>query len=213
MTTVAPRAESRRRISVRAPITGVVLVLIVVLGTYWGYQKAFGVGGGSDEAASDDCATTTTTTATTAPTTSTTTSAASGSVQPAGAITTIVTATPSPSSSALVLSPGDFEVNVYNATLRRGLANDTAALLRDRGFVVDSVQNDPLDAEIPGIAQIRAARSDLPEVRLLLQHVPGAVVVPDGREGTSVDLVLGETFVALGDPALVTPVPIDTPRC
>ena len=95
----------------------------------------------------------------------------------------------------------------------RGLANNTAAVLRERGFDISAVGNDPLEAIIPEVAQIRAARADMPEVRLLIQHIPGAVIVADGRTDSTVDLVIGEAFVALGDPATVTPVPIATPRC
>lgn len=204
--------RDRRRMSVRAPITGLVLVLIVVLGTYWGWQKAFG--NDVNDAASAGCETTTaaTTTSTTTPGTTPPTSTQT-TVAPAGVVTTLPTTPTAPPTDGSVLLPADVNVNVYNSTAKRGLANDTAAVLRERGFVVRDVGNDPLEAVIVEVAQIRAARADLPEVRLLMQHIPGAVIVADGRTNSTVDLVIGEAFVALGDPATVTPVPIETPRC
>jgi hypothetical protein len=199
--------DERRRVSLRAPITGLVLVLIVVFGTYYGWQAAFGESQ-SDDVASG-CVTTPATTATT--TTTPVTTAAATTVAPAGVVTTLPTTTAPP--AGVFLLPADVTVNVYNATLRRGLANNTAAVLRERGFDVSAVGNDPLDAVIPEVAQIRASRVDLPEVMLLVQHVPGAVIIADGRASSTVDLVIGEAFTALGDPATVTPVPIETPRC
>jgi hypothetical protein len=210
-TEVAER--ERRRVPIRAPLTGLVLVLIIVFGTYYGWQAAFGVN--DLGAAADGCATTPSTTATTTTTTPGTTPPTTTTVAviPAAAVTTMPATTTVPPTDPNVLNPADVTVNVYNATVRRGLANNTAALLRERGFHISAVQNDPLEATIPGVAEIRAATVDSAEVRLLAQHVPGAVVVADSRTDSSVDLVLGETFVALGDPATVTPVPIATPRC
>lgn len=212
--------RERRRIPMRAPLTGLVLVLIIVFGTYYGWQAAFGVN--DIGAAADGCettapaTTTTTTAATTTPGTTPPTTTATVAVIPAGVVTTVPSAPPTtttPPADGSFLLPGDITVNVYNAGDRQGLANNTAAVLRERGFDVSAVGNDPLEATIPEVAQIRASRADLPEVLLLIQHIPGAVIVADGRTGSSVDLVIGDTFVALGDPATVTPVPIDTPRC
>jgi hypothetical protein len=110
-----------------------------------------------------------------------------------------------------VLSPEDVTVNVYNATVRQGLANNTAAELRTRGFDISKVENDPLEKTILGVAEVRAASADMPEVQLVMQHVPGAVFVADARTDKTVDVVLGETFEFLADPTLVTPVPIASP--
>jgi hypothetical protein len=118
-----------------------------------------------------------------------------------------------PTTAGAFLLPSDVTVNVYNATGKRGLAINTAAILKDRGFTVGAVDNDPLEQSIPDVAQIRAASVDQPEVRLLIQHVPGAVVAVDDRTNTTVDLVLGDAFNALGPVENVTPVPIETPRC
>ena len=205
--------RERRRLPIRAPLTGLVLVLIIVLGTYYGWQNAFG--SGETGAASDGCETTPAATTTTpgATTPGTTAPPTTSVVVPAAAVTTVPPTTTTPPSAGTVLLPGDVTVNVYNATIRRGLANNTAAVLRERGFDISDVGNDPLEAVIPEVAQLRAASADLPEVRLLSQHIPGAVIIDDNRTSSTVDLVIGETFVALGDPATVTPVPLATPRC
>lgn len=202
--------RERHRIPIRAPLTGLVLVLIIVFGTYWGWHSAFG---SDNEAIGSGCQTTSaTTTATTSATTSPVTPpATTGTVAPAGVVTTLPPTTTTPPSG--VLLPGDVTVNVLNSTDIRGIANNTAAVLRERGFKISLVGNDKLGVDIPEVAQIRAARADMPEVRLLIQHIPGAVIVADGRTDSTVDLVIGEAFVALGDPATVTPVPIETPHC
>ncbi len=109
--------------------------------------------------------------------------------------------------------PDAVEVNVYNATSRPGLAANTAAGLRNRGFTVLDIDNAPPEDLVVEAAQIRASVADSPQVRLLVQHVPGAVVVADGRLDGTVDLVIGDAFTALGDPALVTPVPLPSPDC
>src|SRR5579859_2735457 len=49
------------------------------------------------------------------------------------------------------------KVNVYNSTDRHGLAAATAALLKQRGFTVLKVTNDPLKANLTVSAQIRGA--------------------------------------------------------
>lgn len=217
-------AGSRRRIGLKAPITGLVLICLVAFASYWGWQRAFG-----DSAAvsveTDGCATVTptppplatTTAATTAPSTSPPTVVAVDAHFVAATTTTTTpavspSATPTPTGPA-VLEPVDVDVNVYNATARPGLAANTAAVLRDRGFTVLDVNNAPADDLVTSVAEIRAATAASPQVLLLVQHVPGAVIVPDGRADASIDLVLGDAFTSLGDPALVTPVPLPSRSC
>lgn len=208
--------RERRRIGLRAPITGLVLVGLVVYGGYTGWERAFG-DAETTTAASPDCEPTTTVTTTSAPVDpgGTPPAVTTPPAAPAGATTPVVppATTAAPSTPGLVLLPEQVTVNVYNATERRGLAINTAAVLKDRGFTIDLIQNDPLEEVIAEPAKIRASSADAPEVRLLAQHVPGVVVVADGRASSTIDLVLGEGFSALGDPALVTPVPIASPRC
>lgn len=215
MTQNAETAEPpRRRIGLKAPITGLVLILLVAYGANWGWQRAFG-GDTTDDVASPDC---TTSPATTTPVPPPTTDPAAMAVVGAAATTPVApappatTTAPAPTGPA-VLMPDAVEVNVYNATARPGLAANTAAGLRDRGFTVLDIDNAPPEDIVAEPAQIRASVADSPPVRLLVQHVPGAVVVADGRLDGTVDLVIGEAFTALGDPALVTPVPLPSPDC
>lgn len=220
-------AVPRRRFSVRAPITGLILIGLVVFASYWGWQRAFGEA--VPEAVSTGCPTPTATTATSAPATSAVSAAGaapfhlsvsgltslrlSGArLHDAASTTPAVTPTPTATTPAY-LAAEDVVVNVYNATSRPGLAANTAAVLRDRGFDVGDVSNAAADDLVPEVAQIRGATAETPSVRLLVQHVPGAVVVPDGRSDDTVDLVLGDQFESLGDPTLVTPVPIPSSSC
>lgn len=217
-------APTRRRIGLKAPITGLVLILVVVFGANWGWQRAFG-DGPTDDVASPDCTTTTpTTTSVPPPTTDPAALAVAAAVTTPAAPpptapppTTPAPTTPVPTTSTptgpAILMPAAVEVNVYNATARPGLAANTAAGLRDRGFTVLDIDNAPPEDVVAEVAQIRASIADSPQVRLLLQHVPGAVVVPDGRLDATVDLVIGDAFTALGDPATVTPVPLPDPSC
>lgn len=202
----------RRGIGLKAPITGLVLILLVAFGANWGWQRAFG-DEATDAVASPDC---TPTPATTTPVPPPTTDPAAIAVIGVAATTPlppVPPATTPPPTGAAVLMPDAVEVNVYNATARPGLAANTAAGLRDRGFTVLDVENAPPEDLVAEPAQIRASLADSPQVRLLVQHVPGAVVVADGRLDGTVDLVIGDAFTALGDPALVTPVPLPSPVC
>lgn len=205
----------RRRIGLKAPITGLVLILLVAYGANWGWQRAFG-GNETNDVASPDC---TTAPATTTPVPPPTTDPAALAVVGVAATTPVApvppaTTAPAPTPTGPpVLLPAAVEVNVYNATARPGLAANTAAGLRDRGFTVLDIDNAPPEDLVAEPAQIRASVADSPQVRLLVQHVPGAVVVADGRLDGTVDLVIGDAFTALGDPTLVTPVPLPSPDC
>jgi hypothetical protein len=93
--------------------------------------------------------------------------------------------------------PGYFALNVFNATDRDDLAADTAALLKQRGFAVDQVTNDPLRSDLAIPAQVRGAQANMDELREVAAEVPGAQIVTDDRHDSSVDLVLGAGFTAL----------------
>ncbi|NED95882.1 LytR C-terminal domain-containing protein [Phytoactinopolyspora alkaliphila] len=90
--------------------------------------------------------------------------------------------------------PEEIELNVYNATSRSGLAQQVASQMRDRGFTIMDVDNDPLGATIEGSAEVRAHPEHEIAASLVATMVPGAVLVPDERENATVDLVLGENF-------------------
>ncbi|NED99265.1 LytR C-terminal domain-containing protein [Phytoactinopolyspora halotolerans] len=90
--------------------------------------------------------------------------------------------------------PEEIEVNVYNATDRGGLARDVAGTLRDRGFAVLDVANDPLDKTVEETAEIRLHPDSEAAASLLASMVPDAVLVREERDSQAVDLVLGEAF-------------------
>jgi hypothetical protein len=98
-------------------------------------------------------------------------------------------------------APADVQVNVYNSTDRSGLASAVARQVRERGFVVVDVDNDPLEREITTTAEVRSAPSTQAAAELVATLVPGAVYVPDERTEATIDLVLGDAFEALADPA------------
>lgn len=96
------------------------------------------------------------------------------------------------------------KVNVYNSTDRHGLAAATAALLKQRGFTVLKVTNDPLKANLTVSAQIRGATADTPAMHVVAAEVTGSQLKPDARTDGTVDLVLGAGFTALASPDQVS---------
>lgn len=95
------------------------------------------------------------------------------------------------------LQPADVTLNVYNATGKTGLAGRTAEALKARGFVVDAVADDPTNATVEHVADVRYGRAGAPAARLLRESIPGAKFVRDEREGATIDLVLGAAFEEL----------------
>ncbi|MBB5787482.1 LytR C-terminal domain-containing protein [Jiangella mangrovi] len=111
-------------------------------------------------------------------------------------------------------APADVQVNVYNATDRNGLASAVARQVRDRGFVVVDVDNDPLSRDITGTAEVRSGPDAQVAAELVATLVAGAVYVPDERTEATIDLVLGDAFEALADPAAPPAEPAaDLPAC
>lgn len=90
-----------------------------------------------------------------------------------------------------------FTLNVYNSTNRHGLAANTAAELKARGFDIGQVTNDPLKANLSVSAQVRGGKTSAAELREVAAEVPGAQIKTDSRNDPSVDLVLGTGFTAL----------------
>jgi hypothetical protein len=112
-----------------------------------------------------------------------------------------------------VVAPGAIRVNVFNATEQRGLATRVATELTRRGFRVGKVDNDPLERQVTGAAEVRNSASGAAAARTVSAQVGQVVAVPDRRPNASVDLVLGAAFrtlqpVAAAAAALsVTPAP------
>lgn len=95
------------------------------------------------------------------------------------------------------VAPSQVTVNVYNATKRSGLAASVAKTLRERGFKVASVANDPAKRQITQPAEVRYGPAGERAAQLMLSTVSGAVAKSDTRADASVDLVLGDTFQTL----------------
>ncbi len=95
-------------------------------------------------------------------------------------------------------TPGDVTVNVYNATTRPGLAGRTANQIKQVGFVIGKVANDPTDRKVPKVAEVRYGPSGKPDAQLLLKILPkGTTSTKDKRKDATVDVALGTGFKAL----------------
>lgn len=111
-----------------------------------------------------------------------------------GAPSDATTASSSLETPACSIPPKKVTVNVYNATDRTGLAGRVAKELRERGFDVELVANDPKQAEVQGVGQLRHGKVTDPEARLLMKHTGKFRDVQDQRTRETVDVVLGEEF-------------------
>ena len=101
------------------------------------------------------------------------------------------------------VSSSKVQLRVYNATAREGLARRVAGLLAGRGYAIVATDNDPLSGlrpvEVP--AEVRYGPAGARAAALVRRQVPGATLYKDARQGSIVDLVLGEQFRRLSTPA------------
>ncbi|WP_165367759.1 LytR C-terminal domain-containing protein, partial [Phytoactinopolyspora endophytica] len=74
-----------------------------------------------------------------------------------------------------------------------------ASEMRDRGFTILDVANDPLEESVEESAEIRLHPEMEAAAGLVAAMVPGSVLVRDERSSESVDLVIGEDFEGLDD--------------
>jgi hypothetical protein len=121
--------------------------------------------------------------------------------------------TAAPAKAGAAPRPADITVNVYNATDRDGLAAKTAAEVRERGFDIATITNDPLRRAVSGTAEVRYGKSGIAKAKVVLGLVKGAKPVRDGRVDASVDLVLGEKFTALVKKPAAPAVQPSAPAC
>ena len=98
------------------------------------------------------------------------------------------------------LDPGTVSVRVFNATDRAGLANEVAAQLQQRGFVVDEIANDSSGREVTGTGEVRHGPRGTEAARFLALFLPGAGSFQDTRADARVDLVVGPDFTELTPP-------------
>jgi hypothetical protein len=101
------------------------------------------------------------------------------------------------------VDPTRVQVRVYNATAREGLARKVAGQLVGRGYAIVATDNDPLSGIRPvdGAAEVRYGPAGARAAALVRRQVPGATMYEDAREGSIVDLVLGDQFRRLSTPA------------
>ena len=92
------------------------------------------------------------------------------------------------------LDPSSLTVRVLNATATAGLAQQVAAELQARGFVVSEVGNDGSGRQVTGTGEVRHGPRGNEAAVYLRQFVTGAGDYLDTRADATVDLVLGPDF-------------------
>lgn len=108
-----------------------------------------------------------------------------------------------------VVTPENTRVNVYNASNRSGLAGSVSRGLRDRGFVIGKVANDPSPRAAPKVAEIRYGTKGTAQAKLLRTSLPkGTTLVKDRRKVATLDLALGAKFTALPPVPTTTALPM-----
>jgi hypothetical protein len=104
----------------------------------------------------------------------------------------------------LLPQPSGVTLNVFNATVRGGLAKSTADQLAQRGFHVASFGNAPAtyDKKVGTSAVLLAGPAGEAAAREAGTQVAGSTVTIDpARKGSSVDLLIGNGFKTLASPA------------
>ncbi|HET7822791.1 MAG TPA: LytR C-terminal domain-containing protein [Ornithinibacter sp.] len=108
-----------------------------------------------------------------------------------------------------VVTPETTRVNVYNASDRVGLAGSVARSLRERGFVIAKVANDPSSRKAPKVAEIRYGAKGEAQAKLLRTTLPkGTTLVKDQRKVATVDLALGAKYTTLAPVPTTTAMPM-----
>ena len=163
-----PTTRSPRKRPVWLVIVGIVVAALVLFGIGFGLSAL--IRGGSD--------------ATVTP---------SGDETSAGDGCELVIVTP-----ADTLPPAEtITLNVYNSTSRSGLASETADQLRARGFLVQSVANDPEQKNLTSVGELRFSPKGRAAAELTAYYIPGIVLVESKKKGKLVDVVLGQQFNGL----------------
>jgi hypothetical protein len=91
-------------------------------------------------------------------------------------------------------SPGSISVNVYNATQRSGLAAQTAAQLTSRGFRVATIGIAPSGLTVSGPAEVQYGPDASAQASVVAAQIHNAQQVLVNKSGTTVDLILGNSF-------------------
>ena len=106
------------------------------------------------------------------------------------------------------LVPKQVVLNVYNGGARAGSAGRVADALKQRGFNIDKIANEPKGDKVDVVA-LRGAAANAPEMLLVAGQLnQKAVMIADGRTDHTVDLVIGAGFGSLklkGLPSVTVP--------
>ncbi len=95
------------------------------------------------------------------------------------------------------LDPTTVTLRVFNATDTGGLAQEVAASLQERGFVVEEIANDPAEREVTGVGELRHGPRGNDAARYVRVFIPDSGDYPDTRADATVDVVVGPEFATL----------------
>jgi hypothetical protein len=98
------------------------------------------------------------------------------------------------------LDPTTVALRVFNATDRGGLAQEVAAALQERGFVVEEIANDPTEREVTGVGELRHGPRGNEAAAFVRLFLPQAGDFLDTRATATVDVVIGPDFAGLAPP-------------
>jgi hypothetical protein len=101
------------------------------------------------------------------------------------------------------LDPKTLHLNVYNATDTAGLATSVSTALKERGFLVDEVANDPTGRTVTGVGELRHGARGGEAAKYVAVYLPGAGDFQDTRATAVVDVVIGPDFTTLATPDAV----------
>lgn len=104
---------------------------------------------------------------------------------------------PCPPVGALPVAANEITVNVYNGAGISGLARTTGAALTERGFVVATTAN---ATPYTGTARINFGYTGVAQAYTLAAQIDDVELQLDGRQDASVDVTLGEAFLAIKAP-------------
>jgi hypothetical protein len=98
------------------------------------------------------------------------------------------------------LDPSTVSLRVFNATDRGGLAQEVAAALQERGFVVEEIANDPTERQVTGVGELRHGPRGNEAATFVRLFLPQAGDFPDTRATATVDVVIGPDYAGLAPP-------------
>jgi hypothetical protein len=99
-----------------------------------------------------------------------------------------------------ILDEGDVVINLFNGSSHVGLAEQISSELKNRGFVVGSVQTVPPGQQYPGVGQISYGPGGVGAGWLVQAYFLEGELSDnyiEDRQGREVDLVLGQSFQQL----------------